>query len=142
MTTTTFRRVWPLADSGARPAGIGRDGPVAFDAVDRIFRAESGRVIAGLIRAIGDFDVAEESVQDAFVSAIEHWPRERVPPNPGAWIATTARRKAIDRLRRARTLATKVDAIATLAAADANDAGETAMNAGRAIEDDRLRLIF
>jgi RNA polymerase sigma-70 factor (ECF subfamily) len=142
MTTSTFRRPWPLADSGARRAGIGRDGPVAFDAVDRIFREESGRVIAGLIRAIGDFDVAEESVQDAFVSAIEHWPREGVPPNPGAWIATTARRKAIDRLRRARTLATKVDALAVLVATESNAAPDATLEGGAEIEDDRLRLIF
>ena len=142
MTTSTCRRVWPLADSGARATGIGRDGPVAFDAVDRIFREESGRVIAGLIRAIGDFDVAEESVQDAFVSAIEHWPREGVPPNPGAWIATTARRKAIDRLRRARTLATKVDALAALVPTEAGDAPDASTDGGAGIEDDRLRLIF
>ena len=111
----------PLADSGARPPGIGRDGPVAFDAIDHIFRQESGRVIAGLIRAVGDFDLAEESLQDAFVSAIEHWPAEGIPPNPGAWIATTARRKAIDRLRRAHNLERKVEALAQLTAADSND---------------------
>jgi RNA polymerase sigma-70 factor (ECF subfamily) len=133
----------PLADSGARPPGIGRDGPVAFDAIDRIFREESGRVIAGLIRAIGDFDLAEESVQDAFVSAIEHWPAEGIPPNPGAWIATTARRKAIDRIRRAQNLERKVEALAQLTATDAHDAaGGPQMDAGYAIEDDRLRLIF
>jgi len=137
------RRASPLADPGARPTGVGRTGPVAFDAVDRIFREESGRVIAGLIRAVGDFDLAEESVQDAFVSALEHWPREGVPPNPGAWIATTARRKAIDRLRRAKNLERKVDALAQLSATDSDDsAGGTHMAAGYAIEDDRLRLIF
>jgi RNA polymerase sigma-70 factor (ECF subfamily) len=110
-------------------------GPVAFDAVDRIFREESGRVIAGLIGAIGDFDLAEEAVQEAFVSALEHWPADGVPPNPGAWIATTARRKAIDRLRRAQNLQRKVDALAQLAA-------DPRMEAAYAIEDDRLRLIF
>jgi RNA polymerase sigma-70 factor (ECF subfamily) len=133
----------PLADSSARLAGAGRDGPVAFDAVDRIFREESGRVIAGLIRAVGDFDLAEESVQDAFVSAIEHWPSEGFPPNPGAWIATTARRKAIDRLRRARNLERKVETLAALTAADADAGAEgSTMYDGYAIEDDRLRLIF
>ena len=111
--------------------------------IDHIFREESGRVIAGLIRAVGDFDLAEEFVQDAFVSAIEHWPAEGIPPNPGAWIATTARRKAIDRLRRARNLERKVEALAQLTAADSHDAsGDTRMDAGYAIEDDRLRLIF
>src|SRR5215212_4223807 len=88
------RYAWhsPLAEGGA------------FEAVDRVFRAESGRVVAGLIRSVGDFDLAEESVQEAFVEALEHWPLEGVPANPGAWIALTARRKAIDRVRRAKVL--------------------------------------
>src|SRR3989304_3696952 len=72
----------------------------AHDVVDRVFRLESGRAVAGLIRVLGDFDLAEEAVQEAFVAALEHWPREGVPANPGAWITTTARRRAIDRLRR------------------------------------------
>src|SRR3989337_591971 len=76
----------------------------AHDVVDRVFRLESGRAVAGLIRVLGDFDLAEEAVQEAFVAALEHWPREGVPANPGAWITTTARRRAIDRLRRARGL--------------------------------------
>ena len=136
------RRVSPLAEpGGGRPAGRGRVGPVAFDAVDRIFRDESGRVIAGLIRTVGDIDLAEESVQDAFVSAIEHWPAQGLPPNPGAWIATTARRKAIDRLRRARRLEQKVQALAQLQATDSAEAADQAM-ASQEIEDDRLRLIF
>jgi RNA polymerase sigma-70 factor (ECF subfamily) len=92
---------------------------------------------------VRDFDVAEESVQDAFLSALEHWPLDGIPPNPGAWIATTARRKAIDRLRRARNLERKVEALGTLAAADSDERGDGAtMNSGHAIEDDRLRLIF
>ena len=99
--------------------------------------------MAGLIRAVGDFDLAEESVQDAFVEAIEHWPSDGVPPNPGAWIATTARHKAIDRVRRAQRLERKVEALAQLAAAESTDAGgDMHMDAGYAIEDDRLRLIF
>ncbi|HEY5520631.1 MAG TPA: RNA polymerase sigma factor [Candidatus Limnocylindrales bacterium] len=107
-----------------------------------MFREESGRVIAGLIRAVGDIDVAEESVQDAFVSALEHWPSEGLPPNPGAWIATTARRKAIDRLRRTRNLARKVEALAALTPDADEGIGGATMEAGNAIEDDRLRLIF
>jgi RNA polymerase sigma-70 factor (ECF subfamily) len=123
--------------------GLGHEGPVAFDAVDRIFRAESGSVVAGLIRSIGDFDLAEESVQDAFISALEHWPREGVPPNAGAWIATTARRKAIDRLRRAQRLQEKLPAVAQLAVTDSGEgAHATASGDGSEIEDDRLRLIF
>jgi RNA polymerase sigma-70 factor (ECF subfamily) len=136
----------PLADTGSDQAtnlGIGRDGPVAFDAIDRVFREESGRVIAGLIRSVGDIDLAEESVQDAFVSAIEHWPRAGMPPNPGAWISTTARRKAIDRLRRGQNLQRKLEALAALEAADSGP-GATGMESATAetIQDDRLRLIF
>jgi len=91
---------------------------------------------------VGDIDLAEESVQDAFVSALEHWPSEGLPPNPGAWIATTARRKAIDRLRRARNLARKVEALAALTPDSGDGIGDATMEAGTAIEDDRLRLIF
>ncbi len=126
------------------PAGAGPSGPYAFDAVDRVFREESGRVIASLIRATGDFDLAEESVQDAFVTALEHWPREGLPPNPGAWITTTARRKAIDRVRRSKRLAQKVETLGQSMAADSG-AGAPAPDevADRsAVDDDRLRLIF
>ncbi|MEO6351223.1 MAG: sigma-70 family RNA polymerase sigma factor [Candidatus Limnocylindrales bacterium] len=123
---------------------MGRAGPFAFDAVDRVFREESGRVIAGLIRATNDFDLAEESVQDAFVTAIEHWPRDGIPPNPGAWIAMTARRKAIDRVRRSKRLAQKVEALAQLNAAESGDSFPAPdQQVDRpAVEDDRLRLIF
>jgi RNA polymerase sigma-70 factor (ECF subfamily) len=77
----------------------------AAQAVERIFREESGRILASLIRYCGDFDLAEEAMQDAFAVALDRWPHDGVPANPGAWITTTARRKAIDRLRRDRTLA-------------------------------------
>ncbi len=118
----------PLADRA--PVG-----PLAYEAVDRVFREESGRVVAGLIRAVGDFDLAEESVQDAFVEALQHWAAEGVPPNPGAWISTTARRKAIDRLRRTKVLADKLPALEASVA-------EEPTAAQPAVEDDRLRLIF
>ena len=65
-----------------------------------IFRAESGRSTATLVRLFGDIDIAEEAVQDAFAVAVERWPTAGLPPNPGAWITTTARNRAIDRLRR------------------------------------------
>ncbi|HET8758937.1 MAG TPA: sigma factor, partial [Solirubrobacteraceae bacterium] len=68
-------------------------------AFDRLFRRESGQAVAALARAFGDLDRAEEAVQDAFVVALERWPRDGFPPNPAAWITLTARRKAIDRLR-------------------------------------------
>ncbi|HXJ64863.1 MAG TPA: sigma factor, partial [Actinomycetota bacterium] len=65
-----------------------------------MFRAEHGRAVAVLIRVFGDIDVAEEAVQDAFAVAVERWPADGLPPSPAGWIITTARRRAIDRLRR------------------------------------------
>src|SRR6266542_5187169 len=73
---------------------------ITQDAVAAVFREEAGRLTAALVRSFGDFDVAEECVQDALVAALEHWPRDGIPDNPGAWLMTTARRKGIDRLRR------------------------------------------
>jgi RNA polymerase sigma-70 factor (ECF subfamily) len=118
--------------------------------VERLFRSESGRSVATLIRAIGDFDVAEEAVQEAFAIARSTWPMRGIPDNPGAWITTTARNRAIDRLRRDRTGRAKVEALARLEALDAaagrspfGEEGDDEMSAGvRAIPDDRLRLIF
>jgi RNA polymerase sigma-70 factor (ECF subfamily) len=68
--------------------------------VGRIFRQESGRSVATLIRVFGDIDLAEDAVQEAFALALGRWPRDGLPPNPGGWITTTARNHAIDRLRR------------------------------------------
>jgi RNA polymerase sigma-70 factor, ECF subfamily len=104
--------------------------------VERVFREESGQVLATLIRVLGDFDLAEEAVQDAFLVAVERWPAAGVPDRPGAWIVTTARNKAIDRLRRERGLADRRAALALLEAA--REQG-TEMHT---IADDRLRLIF
>jgi RNA polymerase sigma-70 factor, ECF subfamily len=131
---TPCRRRSPLAEPG----------PAAYDAVDRIFREEQGRVVAGLIRVVGDIDLAEESVQDAFIAALEHWPRDGLPPNPGAWIATTARNRAIDRLRRARKLTEKTEELARLMATEEADRapGPEMLTDRPAVEDDRLRLIF
>jgi RNA polymerase sigma-70 factor (ECF subfamily) len=106
--------------------------------VDRLFRQESGRAVATLIRVLGDFDLAEEAVQDAFVVALQRWPEHGVPDNPGAWITTTARNKAIDRLRRERRLAEKRAELRALEPGEAEE--ETEMET--AIPDDRLRLIF
>src|SRR5438552_6882099 len=68
--------------------------------IGRIFREESGRSVAALIRVFGDLDVAEDAVQEAFAVALRKWPGDGLPPNPGGWITTTARNRAIDRLRR------------------------------------------
>jgi RNA polymerase sigma-70 factor (ECF subfamily) len=116
--------------------------------VDRLFRDEQGRAVATLIRVLGDFDLAEEAVQDAFITALETWPTRGIPDNPGAWITTTARNRAIDRLRRRRVLAEKAELLGRqalieeeLAAIDPDAAidGDTEMSP---IVDDRLRLIF
>ena len=73
---------------------------VGPEEIERVFRTEYGRCVATLIRFLGDIDIAEEAVQDAFVVAVAKWPSAGLPPNPGAWITTTARNRAIDRLRR------------------------------------------
>ena len=105
--------------------------------MDRLFRQESGRAVATLIRALGDFDLAEEAVQDAFLVALEVWPARGVPPNPGGWIMTTARNRAIDRIRRARRLEEKVAELERLVPARDEDE-----DMDTSIPDDRLRLIF
>src|SRR3990172_7804777 len=117
----------------------------AHDVVDRVFRLESGRAVAGLIRVLGDFDLAEEAVQEAFVAALEHWPHEGVPANPGACITTPARRRAINRLRRARVLSEKRAVLQAEADEEARlaQAGRTELGAGRDTSgDDPLRLMF
>jgi RNA polymerase sigma-70 factor, ECF subfamily len=104
--------------------------------LERIFREESGRAIATLVRVFGDIDTAEDAVQEAFVVAAKRWPSTGVPPNPGGWITTTARHRAIDRLRRE---ATRDDrhAQAALLHAEAQSPDERGP-----VSDDRLRLIF
>ena len=77
------------------------------DFVERTFRTEHGRVLGALIAALGDFDLAEDALQEALITALERWPAEGVPRSPAAWMVTVARRKAIDRLRRDQTLARK-----------------------------------
>jgi RNA polymerase sigma-70 factor (ECF subfamily) len=116
--------------------------------VDRLFREEQGRAVATLIRVLGDFDLAEEAVQEAFVTALEVWPTRGVPDNPGAWITTTARNRAIDRLRRRKLLVEKEEllrrqaAIEDVLAGTGPDAGVDAEDDMSPIADDRLRLIF
>jgi len=108
--------------------------------VDRLFRQESGRAVATLIRAMGDFDLAEEAVQEAFAIALERWPRDGVPSNPGAWITKVARNKAIDRIRRERTLAEKRAALEALEALGGGSAADDVE--ADEFPDERLRLIF
>jgi RNA polymerase sigma-70 factor (ECF subfamily) len=108
-------------------------------AVERLYRSESRRVLATLIRLLGDFDLAEEALQDAFTAAMAQWPRDGVPANPRAWLISTGRFKAIDRLRRR----ARFDAaLAELAARLDDQAPDPAAQDDRHLEDDRLRLIF
>jgi RNA polymerase sigma-70 factor, ECF subfamily len=109
-------------------------------AADRAFRRERGAVLATLIRQLGDFQLAEDALQDAFATAIATWERDGVPANPGAWITVTARRRAIDRLRRDRALADRIERLGAIARSEtepAEDPGDAP-----AVVDDRLRLLF
>ena len=102
--------------------------------VEEVFRAEYGRVVAGLVRRFGDIDIAEETLADALVIALERWPRDGVPPNPAAWLTRVAGNKAIDRLRREKVRDEKYAEAAMLHDTAAEPAGP--------VTDDRLRLIF
>jgi RNA polymerase sigma-70 factor (ECF subfamily) len=112
-------------------------------AVGAAFREERGAVLAALIRQVGDFALAEDAVQDAFEAALATWRRDGVPARPGAWLTTAARRKAIDRLRRARATEGRAERLAELMRLDqAAESEDPEMDEPTAIEDDRLRLIF
>src|SRR5262245_59825236 len=86
------------------------------EALERVHRQEHGQLLATLIGWLGDLELAEEALQDAFLAAVEHWGREGVPQKPGAWLTTTARRKAIDRMRRSRATAMDTQQLDALAA--------------------------
>jgi RNA polymerase sigma-70 factor (ECF subfamily) len=103
--------------------------------LDQVFREEWGRVLAALIGFLGDFDVAEEAAQEAFAIAAARWPSDGVPANPRAWLMTTARNRATDRIRRDRVLATKFGLLVT------NNPAEVPMNT-TTFPDERLELIF
>ena len=133
------------ADPGARLSGA-TPAADARDAVAVAFREDYGRALATLIRVLGDFDLAEEAVADAYLVALERWPADGIPDNPGAWITTTARNRAIDRVRRARRFADKAGTIVRDAADDADRAANAMLMAAEdemsPIPDDQLRLIF
>jgi RNA polymerase sigma-70 factor (ECF subfamily) len=103
--------------------------------IERIFREEHGRVLAALISRLSDFELAEDALQDALVNALERWELDGVPRNPGAWLLTVAKRRAVDRIRRAATLEQKVGILESLAAEEEPDMDD-------AIPDDRLKLMF
>ncbi len=137
----------------ADPAAPGGEAEEAGGTFGSVFRRESGRAVATLIRITGDFDVAEEAVQEAFIAAIERWPADGVPDNPGGWIIRVARNKALDRLRREANLRVKTDALQTLERLQRGLPADPAAPGGEAdaaggtpafgsFPDDRLRLIF
>ena len=104
--------------------------------VGAVFREEWGRAVSILIRVLGDFELAEDAVQDAFTIALERWPRDGMPANPGAWIVATARNRAIDRIRRDRVFRQKAELLARLAELPAEEEDVSS------IPDDRLALVF
>ncbi len=109
------------------------------ETVEAVYRADSRRILATLIRLLGDFDLAEEALHDAFAAAVAQWPRDGVPANPRAWLISAGRFKAIDGLRRrARFNASLVELAERFAVEPADEEGRD----DRSIEDDRLRLIF
>src|SRR5437867_3031771 len=126
-----------LADPGGPPRrrdrGASDRGVVAI--LDQVFRDQWGRVLAALIGFLGDFDLAEEAAQEAFAIAAERWPRDGTPANPGAWLVTTARNRAVNRIRRDRTLAAKTRLL------QVPEAAEDTMDA-TTFPDERLELIF
>jgi RNA polymerase sigma-70 factor (ECF subfamily) len=119
------------------------DAPAIFDQAEvaRIFREESGRSVATLIRVVGDIDLAEDAVQEAFAVALRKWPAEGLPPNPGGWITTTARNRALDRLRREARGRELLSEVAVLLPGDQEPDMAEEVGVG-AVQDDRLRLIF
>ena len=112
------------------------------ESVEEVFRREYGRVVASVIRAYGDFDLAEEAIQDAFTVALARWGIDGVPNNPAAWITTAAKHKAVDRLRRERSRTEKYVVLADRQALDDEEPGMLGDETETALEDDRLRLIF
>jgi RNA polymerase sigma-70 factor (ECF subfamily) len=111
------------------------------DPIEALYRSDSRRVLATLIRLLGDFDLAEEALHDAFAAAVEQWPAEGVPANPRAWLISTGRFKAIDRVRRHARFDASVGELAERLDAEAREAEDRAFDL-EAVEDDRLRLVF
>jgi RNA polymerase sigma-70 factor, ECF subfamily len=148
MTGTMLPALWMPADASWRAlrahakekamALPGKDGRVD-EVVEATYRSESRRVLATLIHLLGDFDRAEEALHDAFMAAVEQWPRDGVPANPRAWLVSTGRFKAIDTMRRR---ARFDESVSELAHRLDGEAMEPALWDEQCIEDDRLRLIF
>jgi RNA polymerase sigma-70 factor, ECF subfamily len=120
----------PVRDPGAQPGDL-------HEEITRLYHAESRRVLATLIRLLGDFDLAEEAMQDAFAAAVEQWPRDGAPKNPRAWLVSAGRFRAIDALRRRARFDASLHHVA-----EALDGRAATSDFDEGIEDDRLRLIF
>jgi RNA polymerase sigma-70 factor, ECF subfamily len=116
----------------------------AREVIEAVFRRERSQILAVLIRLIGDFSLAEDALQDAFAEALVRWPSDGVPPRPGGWITTTARRRAIDAVRRTRTFRRRSETLARLQAADGTSLDVPVPIDGEdgRPRDDRLRLLF
>jgi RNA polymerase sigma-70 factor (ECF subfamily) len=127
-----------MVDSNPK-ANVGVAAEQARNTVDAVYRSDSRHVLATLIRLLGDFDIAEEALHDAFRAALEQWPRDGVPANPRAWLVSTGRFKAIDAIRRRTRFEPLPDDIDKRAVAETDD--PEAWN-DESIKDDRLRLIF
>ena len=111
----------------------------ARESVAAVFREERGRLLASLVHRFGDLDLAEEVTSEAVEAALVHWPVQGVPDRPGAWLLTTARRRAVDRLRRDQVLATRL----AILQAEADRAGPApAADTGRDLPDERLALFI
>ena len=127
----------PTPAPGDDPAPLAN--PPTDTPVDQVFRQQYGRVVAALVRRFGDIELAEDVAQEAFVEAVSRWPRSGLPPNPGAWLTTTAKNRAIDRLRRESTRdARHAQAAAMLGPFDDDVDPDTVSS----VPDERLRLIF
>ncbi len=120
--------------------GAHRTAPEVTARVAEVFRLEYARVVASVLRIVRDIDVAEEVVQEAFAQALDHWPAHGTPDRPGAWLLTTARRRALDRLRRARRADAHAESLAYETGLGATGGPDVADP--ETIPDDRLRLIF
>jgi RNA polymerase sigma-70 factor, ECF subfamily len=113
--------------------------PAPREAIESVYRAESRRVLATLIRLLGDFDLAEEALSDAFIAAVEQWPAEGMPANPRAWLVSAGRFKAIDKIRRRARFDVSLDDVAERIDEMADPAS---LEEREGVEDDRLRLVF
>jgi len=140
-----YARVTTASGAGAvaeRSAAAAAASSASLDQIDALYRSESRRVLATLIRLLGGFELAEEALHDAFIAALESWPRDGLPQNPRAWLVSTGRFKAIDRLRRGARFNAALASLADhLEGREASDSGYD-LDAQHGLDDDRLRLIF